>query len=343
MEKIQITIKNNSKVIIGEHITNVDKYINHEKTIIITDKNISKYYSKKLPKYPIITIETGEKIKTLLTISTIVEKLIALQADRSTFLLGVGGGIVCDITGFVASIYMRGVKFGFIATSLLAQVDAAIGGKNGVNFNSYKNILGNINQPQFVICDTQMLKTLPQKEITSAMAEIVKYAIIADEKLFSFIDENANGIYNLNNEIITQIIATAVKIKAEIVNIDENETGERKKLNFGHTIGHAIEANYPYTHGQCVSIGMVFATHFSMQKGFIENTDFIKVKTLLNKLMLPTSIKIDKHKIIDAIIKDKKKNSNNIDFIFINKLGSNIIIKISIDELKTAINEYNWE
>ena len=182
MQKITIKGKTKSEILIGESFVNTSRYLPKKNVIIITDDNLHKHYSNDFPDFPVIKIGTGEQIKTLQTIEHIISQLIDLQADRKTFLLGIGGGIVCDITGFVASIYMRGINFGFVSTSLLSQVDASVGGKNGINFNSYKNLIGNINQPKFVICDIEMLYTLPKKEIKNGIAEIIKHSIIANKK-----------------------------------------------------------------------------------------------------------------------------------------------------------------
>ena len=340
MQKISINGKTKSEILIGEKLSNITKYLPNYNVVIITDDNLSKFYADKFPNFPVIKIGTGEKIKTLQTIEFIIDKLIEFEADRHSFLLGIGGGIVCDITGFVASIYMRGIDFGFVSTSLLSQVDASVGGKNGVNFDSYKNIIGNFNQPKFVICDTKMLNTLPEKEIRNGMGEVAKHSIIADSKMFDFIDNNIDKILNLENNVITELIYKSVIIKSDIVNNDETEQGERKKLNFGHTLGHAIEKHSDLSHGEAISIGMVFSAQLSHKKGFITQTDVDKIKNLLSKLALPISTNIDVKKLAEAITKDKKRNSKTIDFVLIKKIGEAFIETININELINEINNY---
>ena len=340
MQKIIIKGKNKSEILIGEKLTNLSKYLPSSNVVIITDENIYKHYSNDFPDFPIIKIGIGEQIKTLQTVEYIINKLIDLQADRQTFLLGIGGGIVCDITGFVASIYMRGIKFGFVSTSLLSQVDASVGGKNGVNFNSYKNIIGNFNQPQFAICDTDMLNTLPQDEIKSGIGEIIKHSLIADGRMFCIIKNNIQQILSLDNKRIVELICNSVKIKSEIVNKDETEQEERKKLNFGHTLGHAIEKHSELKHGEAISIGMVFSSFLSYKKGFIAKQDFEKIKSLFTDFGLPTSTNIDKQKLAEAIRKDKKRNSDFIDFVLIKKIGEAFIEKISIKELVKEIESF---
>ena len=337
MQKITINGTSKSEILIGEKLANVIKYLPVANVIIITDTNVHKHYSKELLDAPIIKIGTGEQIKTMSTVEFIINKMIELQADRHVFLLGIGGGVVCDITGFVASVYMRGVDFGFVSTSLLSQVDASVGGKNGVNFNSYKNIIGTFNQPKFVICDTKMLNTLPEKEIISGIGEIVKHSIIADGRMFCIIKNNIPQILNLNEKRITELIHNSITIKSEIVNEDEKEQSERKKLNFGHTLGHAIEKHSNLSHGEAISIGMVFSANLSYKKGYITQKDVEKIKDLLTNLGLPVSTNINRVKLADAIGKDKKRNNEIIDIVLIKKIGEAIVEPINIDDIKNEI------
>ena len=177
-------ITGNSNIYIGESLQNVEEYLPKGKTIIITDENVKNHYLSDFPDCPVITISTGESIKTLATVESIYRQLINLDVDRQTFILAIGGGIVCDIAGFVASTFQRGLRFGFVSTSLLSQVDASVGGKNGVNFDSYKNMVGVFMQPEFVICDIKLLNTLPKEEVANGFAEIVKHALIEDYSMF---------------------------------------------------------------------------------------------------------------------------------------------------------------
>jgi len=238
-----------SNIFVGERLANLHSYLNHKRVIIITDDNVAGFYEKDFSKADVIRIGTGEGVKTLETVERIYQQLIKLEADRSVFLVGIGGGIVCDVTGFVASTYLRGVSFGYVPTTLLAQVDASVGGKTGVNFMGYKNMVGVFNQPAFVICDPGVLKTLPQRDLISGFAEIVKHAAIADELYFTYLEKNAANALALDPEVLEQIIYDSVVIKADIVNRDEMEKGERRKLNFGHTFGHAVEKTAGISHG----------------------------------------------------------------------------------------------
>lgn len=329
-----------SAIHVGEKLEHVKKYLPHGKVIIITDENVKKHYHSDFPAYPVITISTGEQIKNLATCEMIYNELIRLEADRKTFILGIGGGIVCDITGFVASTYMRGIRFGFVSTTLLSQVDASVGGKNGVNFNSYKNMVGLFCQPEFVICDTSLLKTLSKKEISNGFAEIVKHGLIADKEMFSYIESNVQKALNLDNEVITKLVLDSVKIKAETVQKDEKEKGERLKLNFGHTIGHALEKlalDEKTSHGRAVSMGMVAAASFSKIRGLITKQECQRISRLLLWLNLPVEHDIEPSLIFEAVKKDKKREKDMINFVFLAKIGQSIVEKITLHELKKYI------
>lgn len=328
-----------SAIIIGEKMKNVLDYVNSEKTIVITDRNVLKHYKDDFPSCDVIEIGTGERIKNLTTISRILEKLVEFEADRSGYIVGIGGGIVCDITGFVASIYMRGLRFGFVPTTLLSQVDASVGGKNGVNFRGYKNMVGVFNQPEFVICDTDMLRTLPRREVLCGMAEVVKHALIANPDMFFYLEKNWEKAILLDKSVIERLVRDSVEIKSEIVNRDEKEGGERKKLNFGHTFGHAIEKITRVPHGMAVSLGMMIAARLSVKKGYLRDEELARIDGLLERTGLPTKMPFVREKMIDAIGRDKKRKGNDISFVFINGIGNALIEEISFKELEKLINE----
>jgi len=322
-----------SNIYIDERLQNVDQYLPDVKTIIITDKNVKRYYSGIFPDFPIITISMGESIKTLATVESIYRQLIELKADRQTFILAIGGGIVCDIAGFAASTFQRGLRFGFVSTSLLSQVDASVGGKNGVNFDSFKNMVGVFMQPEFVICDIKLLDTLPKEEIANGFAEIVKHALIEDYTMFEFIEQNKAKALSLDTKVITQLVKDSIRIKSSIVEKDEKEAGQRRKLNFGHTVGHAIEKIIQPGHGNAVSLGMVAAAAFSHRKGYITRNDQKRITNLLYDLNLPVSHNLDIKDIVDALKVDKKRDGDSIYFIFLSSIGQSLIEKISFTEI----------
>lgn len=324
---------------IGESLLELRKYIPAEKAIIITDTNVRSFYEKHFPPYDVIEIGTGEKIKNLDTVQVIYEKLMELEADRSSFMVGIGGGIVCDIAGFVASTYLRGVGFGFVASTLLSQVDASVGGKNGVNFRGYKNMVGVFNQPEFVICDMNLLKTLPEREILCGFAEIVKHAVIGDADLFSYLEEHYEKAMELDAEVIEKLVYDSLVIKSSTVNSDEKEKGERRKLNFGHTFGHAIEKTTGVPHGEAISGGMLVASALSEKRGHLPREDLERIQGLLDKLKLPTGLQIDRERVVDALRKDKKRKGDSINFVLLHGIGHAVVEEISIKELEGVVNE----
>ncbi len=324
-----------SSIHVGESLKNLENYLPDSQTFIITDENIKKYYQKIFPKGTIITIGTGEGIKTLATIETILKQLLHHSCDRSSFIVGIGGGIVCDIAGFAASVFLRGVNFGFVSTSLLSQVDAGVGGKNGVNLDSYKNMVGVFNQPEFVICDLELLNTLPKNEISNGFAEIVKHALIFDAGLFDFIEKNSQKALCLDYETIFKLVADSVNIKSQLVQKDEKESNERRKLNFGHTIGHAIEKIEKPGHGRAVARGMVAAAKFSQARHLINQQAVSRICSLLIDLNLPTVLGDNAKQIIRAAGKDKKKQGSDLFYVFLEQIGKARVEKISFAEMNT--------
>jgi len=333
---IEYTDYQKSKVVVGESFKKLIEYVPEEKRdrlIILTDQNVGGIYGVEFPKVPVITIGCGESIKTQKTVDQIVDQLLDLGADRHTYLVGIGGGIVCDISGFVASIFMRGISFGYVSTSLLSQIDASIGGKTGVNHKGFKNLIGTFNQPDFVICDLDMLNTLPKAEIHNGIAEAIKHALIADPAYYRFIDENSEAILSLDRKILKKLVARSIEIKTGVVTRDEKEKGERKKLNFGHTYGHAIESLSGIAHGQAVAVGMVKAAELSVNMGYCTENLVKEEKRLLQKFGLPTETDLSNNALLEVIQKDKKRKLDKVDFVFIREIGQVEIQPIPVEEL----------
>jgi 3-dehydroquinate synthase len=338
METITLnTASGPSRILIGERLKHLQRYIPVAKPIIITDVNVAKLYPLDSMASDVITIGTGEEIKTLDTVRDIYAHLVSSGADRSAFIVGIGGGIVCDIAGFVASTFLRGVRFGFVATTLLAQVDASVGGKNGVNFKGYKNMVGLFHQPEFVICDPGILKTLPQKEISCGLAEIVKHAAIADADLFVYLEKHAKDMLALDHQAIEKLVLASVRIKSSIVSRDETEEGERRLLNFGHTFGHAIEKVTGAAHGEAVSMGMVMASALSVKRGLLSAQEDRRLCGLLKRLKLPNQFESGPQEIFDAVAKDKKRAGDRIHFVLLNGIGKAVVEQIAIEELKETL------
>ena len=330
---------NTSRVLLGASMSNLGKYCDLKKTVIISDRNVLSNCGKRLPKCKTIEIGTGEGSKTLKTVEEIYKGLLEIGVDRSYFILGVGGGIVCDIAGFAASTYLRGLKFGFVPTSLLAQADASIGGKNGVNFMGFKNLVGTINQPEFVLCDFSLLTSLPEAEIRNGYAEVIKVAAIADSSLLDYLEQNVEKALALDKGFLEEAIYRSGTIKAKIVSEDETENGARRMLNFGHTIGHAIEKTYKLRHGEAVSVGMVAAARISQSKGMLGKAEVDKLAHVLAIFGLPVSKTMDPKLIMNAITKDKKRTGGAINFVFLSGLGNGVSTQISISELEGAVND----
>ncbi len=327
-----------SDIHVGESLDNLKHYVpENRRIIIITDSVVRDLYGKRFPSGDVISIGIGEKIKTLATLEHIFHRLIEMEADRSVFIVGIGGGIVCDTTGFAASLYLRGVDFGYVSTTLLAQVDASVGGKTGVNFGGYKNMVGVFNQPGFVICDPALLETLPAKEIACGFAEIVKHAIIADADMFAFLEQNSPKALVLERSVIQRLVFESVDIKAGVVEQDEREQGERRKLNFGHTFGHAIEKTAGLRHGEAVSLGMVIAGALSVEKGLLHPDEQGRIVALLKSLGLPVRMEVDKQAVLDAMQKDKKRQGDSIKFVLADGLGQALVQDVSLQELADVV------
>lgn len=242
------------------------------------------------------------------------------------------------MTGYVASIYMRGIRFGFVPTTLLAMVDASIGGKNGIDVGLYKNMVGVIRQPAFILHDMIFLNTLPPSEWENGFAEIIKHACIKDAKMFKELERNNFLSYQKRKKAICELVQRNAILKTKVVQLDEFETGDRKLLNFGHSLGHALENQYELSHGQAIAIGMVYACHLSEQRaGFTETP---RVVQLLEKYNLPTYAKFNRKKAIEVLQKDKKKVRDEMSFVLLHKIGKGIIRKIPMAELKNSLEQF---
>lgn len=357
MEEIIVNLKENKyKIVIGYKIfSQLGRLVQDlnigQDAVIITNHLIKNLYGKNIEKSlkenaistKFLTIPDTEKSKSINHIIKLCEEIGLYDKQKSIFLVALGGGVVGDVTGFVASIYKRGVPYIQIPTTLLAQVDSSIGGKTGVDLKIAKNLVGSFYQPKLVFTDLLFLGTLSIHDIKSGFAEIIKTAIIKDASLFSYLEKNINHILKLDKNILEKIIFRCAQIKAQIVTIDERETKNiRTILNFGHTIGHAIEAatNYTrYTHGEAVAIGMVCASKISERLGYIENKTFREIEDLIAKADLPIKIKnVEVKKIIDSSLRDKKFIKGKNRFVLIEDIGKAFIKEnISLEIIKEVL------
>jgi len=334
LEKIVITASGTlSEIFVGRPWEVAAEMIPERGVVIITDENVHNIYGKRFPSFPVLKIIPGEESKRLKVIESLAEQLLEIGIDRSGFILAVGGGVVCDVAGFLASVYMRGIRCGFVSSTLLSQVDASTGGKNAVNLGEIKNVIGNFRQPEFVICDTAMLRTLPEQEYLSGLAELIKTGIIGDQSLFEIIEQNVIAINKRDNLLLSDLVARSVKFKANVVSKDEKESNLRRILNFGHTIGHAVEMHKTLKHGFAVAQGMQFATDFSLQKGFISRGVRDRIINVLKRFNLLEEQYIPEDQVEQHILYDKKRTGADIHFIFIEGIGKPLIRTIPISEV----------
>ena len=316
----------------------LEKLVAKERTVIVTDEHVFKAHQKKFKGWNTIVLKPGEEFKVQQTVAVVIDQLIELGADRKTILVGVGGGVITDITGYVAGIYMRGIACGFVPTSLLAMVDASIGGKNGIDVGVYKNMVGLIRQPSFLLFDHSFLKSLPKVEWQNGFAEIIKHAAIKDAALFKLLQSHRLTDFQRDAQLLAKLIERNVLIKTKVVVNDEFEKGERKLLNYGHTLGHAIENMYELSHGQAISIGMTYAALMSKQlKGFKQTDELIAV---LDKYGLPTFAEFDTKEAFRILQKDKKKDNQQISYILLEKIGKGVVQPLLFVQLKEIFNQF---
>ena len=318
-------------------ISQLKKLTDSDATILITDENVYNAHTKRFKGWNTIILNPGEEYKVQATVDSIIEKMIEMEADRKTTLVGVGGGVITDITGFVASVFMRGLRFGFVPTTILSLADASIGGKNGIDVGVYKNMVGIIRQPAFILHDIAFLKTLPQVEWENGFAEVIKHACIKDVKMFAELENYSLKKYQSKKNLITELIQRNATLKTKVVQKDEFEKGERRLLNFGHTLGHALETQYDLLHGQAISIGMTCACHFSEQLTGFKQTE--RVANLLSKYNLPTYASFNKQKVFEVLKMDKKRERKEMNYVLLEKIGKGVMKTISLKELEKIIQD----
>jgi 3-dehydroquinate synthase len=313
------------------------KRIDSAHAVLITDEHVFQSHKKKFAGWNTIVLKPGEAYKVQATVDTIIEQLIAFKADRKTFLVGIGGGVITDLTGYVAAVYMRGLRVGFVPTTILAMVDASIGGKNGIDVGVYKNLVGTIRQPEFLLYDYSFLKSLPKQEWINGFAEIIKHSCIKDAALFKELEKYKLTHYQKNNTDLAKLIRRNAAIKSAVVEKDEFEKGDRRLLNFGHTLGHAIENMYELSHGQAISIGMGAACRISEQlTGFRETDRVVKV---LEQYGLPVFAEFDRKKAFTVLKMDKKREQAAMNYVLLQKIGKGTVQSIPMDQLQQLINQ----
>lgn len=346
MEKIKVELGDRSyDISIGSNILdgigdNLKSFGLSPKTAIVSNPTVFSLYGERVldsikkAGFDLITIiiPDGEEYKDLLRLQQIYDELLAHRLDRSSALIALGGGVIGDVTGFAASTYMRGISCIQVPTTLLAQVDSSVGGKTGVNHKLGKNMIGTFWQPKLVWIDVKTLKTLPKREIMAGLAEVIKYGVIYDGELFDFLDARGDKVLGLEEVSLTHIIKRSCEIKADVVSKDERESGLRTILNYGHTIGHAIETVTGYTrflHGEAVAIGMCLEARLSHMLNLLGQDQVLRIKALIDSYGLPSEIPgdIDISDIFSSMRLDKKAVAGELKFVLPEKIGSVTIHK----------------
>lgn len=328
-------IRNSAAIYLGSAEALLPSLLTGERVVLVTDVAIQHHYPSLCDRYPTILIGQGEANKTLATVEQIHRSLLELGADRRSFLLAVGGGIVTDVAGFAAATYMRGIDFGFVSTTLLGQVDASVGGKNGVNVGGYKNMAGTFTQPRFVVCDPTMLATLPEREFRAGLAEVVKAAVIGDIALFERLEESSFTELRTNTTLLCEVVRAAIGVKATIVERDERESGDRRLLNLGHTVAHAIEkCSSAMNHGEAVAVGMRFVADYAAQEGLLPPAERNRICGLLERLGFTLASPVAVDVLLAEMEKDKKSAGNHLHLVVPRGIGRCEVQFIDKEQLK---------
>lgn len=320
----------------------------YSKIFVITDENVARLHLARLPNFETIIVAAGEQTKSFANLEKISEEILAKGVDRKSLIIAFGGGVIGDLAGFVASILLRGIDFIQIPTTLLAAVDSSVGGKTAINSKSGKNLIGSFYQPKLVLCDLEILKTLPARELRSGYAEVVKYGLIRDKNFFEFLEKNYPKIFTHDEEFLSKIIAHSCEMKAAIVGSDERESGDRMLLNFGHTFGHVFETETGYSnellHGEAVALGMAMAAKMSQNLGLISHQEVVRIVSHLENCGFVTHHKKirknwNEENLISHLAKDKKNEHKNLTFILLKNIGEAFISKgVQLEEFKKTLS-----
>lgn len=326
----------------GEEMSKLN--IENRKLCIVTESTVGPIHANEIEgllkslakEVYVFTFNAGEENKNLDVVKKLYEYLIINHFERKDMLVALGGGVVGDLTGFTAATYLRGIDFVQVPTSLLSQVDSSVGGKTGVDFDSYKNMVGAFYQPKLVFTNISSLKTLTKRQYLSGMGEVIKAGLIKNKDFYVWLKNNVNEIKAYDEAALEHLVYVSCDIKRKVVENDFKEKGERALLNFGHTLGHAIEKlmNFTMLHGECVSLGMVTACYISMKKGYISLEDYTDIIDVLKKYELPVNEdKFDTNQVVDVTKSDKKMNSGIVSFVVIKNIGNAVIDRQVTDEL----------
>jgi len=344
-------------IIIGPGVmkepSNLLPYCSEDQVMIVTNETVAPLYLDQLKQtlqgveVHVTLLPDGEEHKSLQTAETIFDHLLEVPCDRTTTLIALGGGVVGDIAGFVAGCYQRGIDFIQIPTTLLSQVDSSVGGKTGVNHSMGKNMIGLFHQPKCVIADTEVLSTLPARELSAGLAEVIKYGLISDSAFFSWLETHIEGVLNLESDLVAYAIERSCRTKGEVVAADEREGGQRALLNLGHTFGHAIEAAEGYgvhLHGEAVAMGTMLAADLSFRLGWLESEEVARIANLYQRAGLPVipPQELTAEDYLRLMAVDKKVKKGIIRLILLKKIGeAEIVSDYTTAQLKATLDSFS--
>lgn len=325
---IECQVEQRCSVEIGCWQNIAEKYTSLVRTVAIVDRAVADRGAIYELFNEVIVVDGGESIKSLSAAGGLLQQLCDIGVDRQSVLVAIGGGTVTDVVGFVAATYMRGISCVFFPTTLLGQVDAAIGGKCAVNMGGYKNMVGAFALPKQVVCDTSWLASLPEREWRAGMAEVIKTAIIGDAALFELLENNTLNNFRNDADLCSEIVARCVAVKCDIVRRDLREAGERRLLNLGHTIAHAIESlSQEFSHGEAVAMGIVYASRKAVERGVLAPDVAERIESLLQRYDLPTEIPLAEGALLEAVAHDKKSINGTPRWVLPTAIGRCIVEK----------------
>jgi 3-dehydroquinate synthase len=326
-------------------LTGIAARLPDKKLVIMTDSLIQKLYGASFPESPVVLIPQSEEAKSFDALQRALGQFATLGVDRSWHTLAIGGGSISDVAGFASHIWMRGIGCSFAPTTLLSMVDASLGGKNGIDFLGFKNSVGSFQEPERIFCDISTLHSLPKAQFASGMAEVIKHAIISGEPYFGML-ESLGGLdlLTLGDKDLFEIVSGSQKIKSGIVRDDPLEQGNRRVLNLGHTFGHAVESATGLPHGHSISIGMLLACELSLRKGFLDESDYLRIRALLGKANLPKDLAelprgLDPRAVASKLLMDKKRQDSEMHFVLPLSIGRVIVDRISVSHLELFLSE----
>ncbi len=309
-----------------------------ERALVVVDARVARQHPDRVPAGPCLEIAGGEGAKTLASVEVLWRFFADHEADRRTMVVGVGGGTVTDLVGFAASTWLRGMPFGFVATTLLAQVDAALGGKNGINFLGFKNQVGLVRQPSFVTCDPAFLLSLSARDYVAGLAEVVKYALIGSPGLLELLEDSVDALRDRDGGVLARVVRASVAAKVAVVQADPYERGYRRVLNLGHTVGHAYEAVLGVNHGEAVAAGLIDACELSVRRGLLDPAVTVRLRRLLEALGLPGRLDAPSSALSAALRRDKKREVGQVFFVFLRGVGQPVVESVPLDFLDAYLD-----